>query len=190
MASSSAAATPRLRCRDIHNEDIEDLFKWKNDELSVKMSQSQRSVSWDEHVSWVNAALADDNKHFFLFEDAGSGEKIGVVRFDIDGDAVATVSINLAPEARGRALSKTCLAMGVDAFVNHRRCKIILAHIRPDNRASRRIFSAVGFELRAEKDDILEYSLSPCRDLQDKEDVVLDDLHQKARLKSTAKVRL
>jgi RimJ/RimL family protein N-acetyltransferase len=91
--------------------------------------------------------MADPARELIIAE--ADGEAVATVRFDRD-DASAEVSITLAPDARGRALAYPVLdAACRDYWTRHEDTRL-LATIRPDNRASLRVFEHVGFRRTGE----------------------------------------
>jgi len=79
--------------------------------------------------------------------------KVGMVRFDIDeaNGFEAEVSINLNPKARGQGYSAQCLRLGIHKIASSRASlKVLMASVKYDNFASRKIFGKVGFELHKE----------------------------------------
>jgi len=73
------------------------------------------------------------------------GVPIGTVRFDTRGDGAA-VSINLAPESRGRRLSSPLLLAAIEFYEGAvDRPVALIAEIREENVASLALFAGVGF---------------------------------------------
>ena len=65
------------------------------------MSFSSEPITWPEHQEWFAEGLADPRRLLYMVTTA-DGEPIGQVRFDLQGDAEAVVSVSIAPEWRGR----------------------------------------------------------------------------------------
>ena len=71
-----------------------------------------RTSTADEHVSWLAGVLADPARSLVVVETAGS--PVGQVRLDLPpASPVPTVSIALAPGARGRGLGPSVLRAGI-----------------------------------------------------------------------------
>ena len=90
-----------ITIRHADNIDSRDVFEWRNDPISVEMSHKPNVVNWQDHSRWFKDSLKNSNRVILICEDVISKEKIGVVRFDIV-DNESTVSINLAPNMRGK----------------------------------------------------------------------------------------
>lgn len=76
--------------------------------------------------------------------ESGDDVPIGQVRFEIKPGVVAEVNLSIAAEWRGRGLAAKVLQLACDAY---RGCgsETLVAHIRPENRASVRAFERAGF---------------------------------------------
>ena len=108
------------------------------------MSRDHGVIDLEAHNHWFAAALISPNK-VILIGEIQSG-KIGVVRFDrLDEGWEAGINVN--PEYRGKGLSAQLLQMAVDWFLVQYPNQTVVATIRPDNQASRKIFEACGFRL-------------------------------------------
>ena len=55
------------------------------------------------------------------------------------------VSLNVAPGARGRGIGRAALRLGTGFLRDHAGIDRVLAEVRVENRASRRLFDAAGF---------------------------------------------
>lgn len=139
---------PELRLRPAHSDDAERVFEWANDPITRAASFSRDSFSLEDHLAWFAEQLTRVDRHPFLAELAG--EPIAFVRLDasVDQPGVCTISINVAPEARGRGLGVAVIeaATPIGAGLGFDR---IHALIRPDNHTSRRAFARAGYELDA-----------------------------------------
>lgn len=126
--------------------DIGDVFFWRNDPTTTKQSLTTEPVDWSDHADWFKRTLGSPDICFLMCSSDLLERKIGVVRFDIEGN-VATVSINLDARIRGLGFGRICLSNAIDFFSQkfksiHR----IKAKIRLYNEASYRIFMGVGFK--------------------------------------------
>jgi RimJ/RimL family protein N-acetyltransferase len=70
---------------------------------------------------------------------------VGVVRFELEGEGQAVVSINIAPEARGRGIGQTALLQACERVSDEDGVSSVTAHIKPDNAASLRAFEQADF---------------------------------------------
>jgi uncharacterized SAM-binding protein YcdF (DUF218 family) len=130
--------------------DGETIWRWRNDPAARAASLGQGDIALDAHLDWYRAALDDADRAFFI--GMADGRDIGFVRLDRAG-AEATLSIVLAPEARGRGLARPFLSAAIEA------CPWPVARtravVRPGNTASRALFEGAGFELRTDGDPLV-----------------------------------
>ena len=122
--------------------DAEVVLEWRNDEDTRAMSRDGAPIARAQHLRWFEAAVADSNRRLLIAEIAG--RKVGMVRFDRDGEAWE-VSINVAPTERSRGLGRAMLAAGVACLLKEVGPTAILADILESNARSVRVFEAVGF---------------------------------------------
>jgi sialic acid synthase SpsE/RimJ/RimL family protein N-acetyltransferase len=117
---------------------------WANDPATRSASFSRAEIPLAEHLAWFARELARRDHHLYIAEQ--HGEPVAFVRLDQTPDqvGVCTISINVAPAARGRGLGAATLraattTAGTLGFATLR------ALIRPDNEASRRAFVRAGY---------------------------------------------
>ncbi|WP_188037124.1 bifunctional UDP-2,4-diacetamido-2,4,6-trideoxy-beta-L-altropyranose hydrolase/GNAT family N-acetyltransferase [Actinotalea sp. JY-7885] len=163
------AAVPRVEARPATPGDGDLLLAWRNDPLTRRASRSTAPVERADHLAWLARVLADPGRVLLVAEAAG--RPVGTVRFDRTehgtvgtGTELWEVSIALAPAARGRGLGRHVLAAGERAWrelVGPR--PAVLAHVRPDNHASARLFRSAGYAPAPElaDDDVDAYVQRP-----------------------------
>jgi len=134
-----------LEIRLAGHDDCKDIFEWRNDKLTRQMSKNIGFVEWKDHVRWFENCLRDINCYILLCENKKK-QKVAVVRFEINSTN-ALVSINLAPNQRGKGYSSNCLSSSI-AFLSdiNTDVKILYAEIKDSNIASQKIFLSNGFE--------------------------------------------
>jgi UDP-2,4-diacetamido-2,4,6-trideoxy-beta-L-altropyranose hydrolase len=123
--------------------DARSLYNWRNDETVRRLSLNNAAIVWDDHVAWLTTKLREPDHFHWIVE--RSGAPCGAVRFDV-ADGAARVSIVIAPERRGAGLGALVLAEGEKRLLAARSdVKRFVADIRPENRASQRLFAAAGY---------------------------------------------
>jgi UDP-2,4-diacetamido-2,4,6-trideoxy-beta-L-altropyranose hydrolase len=138
--------------------DSKDIFEWRNDEFTRKMSHRTDIVEWSGHCKWFSSYLASQNRLLVLCEDVETSSKVAAIHFDIEGDA-AIVSINISPKVRGRGLAKICLSESILFFKSKFPfVQLITAEIKFINTVSSRAFESVGFVLKFETKEIKIYN--------------------------------
>lgn len=138
-----------LVLRPAHADDAARLFAWANDPVARAVSFRDAPIAWETHVAWLSAALADPRRRLYVAEQGGAA--VGTARLDRDAsDAhVAVVSLNVAPEARGRGVGRALL----DALADAARAlgfTRLRAFVKASNEASARAFVATGYARVAE----------------------------------------
>jgi len=130
-------------------EDSHRVFVWANDELTRSMSFQPDPITCEEHERWFGASLESEQRELWIAREGGVA--VGLLRLDfvsVSRDA-AEISINLAPDCRGRGLGVRILReASLGAF--ERGVHELIARIRIENRASRRAFEAAGYSLQRE----------------------------------------
>ncbi len=146
-----------IKVRKASKSDSEDIFTWRNDDKTRKMSFSSDRVDWDGHSKWFLSSLKNPNRVLYMCEGTMFEGSIGIVRFDIDKHK-AIVSINLNPKARGKGLSKGCINNAIDTFLkSHADIKSVVAEIKEENEASQSAFVSAGFRLMEKVGETLVY---------------------------------
>ena len=150
----------RVIIRKADQLDCNDVFDWRNDPLSIKMSHQSEQVSWNEHLVWFNDSLKDPSRAMFICEDPASNSKVGIVRYDLL-DNSCTVSINLAPDMRGKGFSAICLTDSIDIVRKQfPHIKVINATIKSSNIKSQKSFTKAGFVFKEKSGDTKLYTFA------------------------------
>lgn len=132
------------------------LWEWRNDPFARANSLTNDEVSFARHAAWYASSLASQTRRIYIGLDHEL-DRIGMVRFDRD-DERATVSINLAPHARGHGLSAPLLAAAIKTFhAEYPAVVELVAEIKESNVSSLRLFASAGFAPRALKDSLWTY---------------------------------
>jgi len=160
MNAEPSASAGSVRLRPAKEEDGERVLSWANDPATRRASFHSAPIAPEQHQRWFSSVLRDPHRTLLIAEYAGSA--IAVVRLDRGSGASAELSLNLAPERRGRRLSAPVLA----AAVEHARAlglTTLVARIRPENGKSLRTFTGAGFRLAGREvvagQDALRYEL-------------------------------
>lgn len=120
------------------------LLAWRNDPTTRASSRSTHKVSGAEHEAWLQRALTEPDRLLFVVHDGGRA--VGTVRFDRRTAQLWEVSVTVAPQERGRGLGGSVLAAGEAAWRKTTADgAALLAHVRPQNAASLRLFLAAGY---------------------------------------------
>lgn len=136
-------------------EDCSDIFEWRNDPTSRKMSINGSYISSSEHSQWF-AAILKRKSHIGVIGEINCS-KIGVVFLYYDNGHVR-VSINLNPLFRGRKLAASLLEGAMhEARLMLPKVKYFFAEIKNTNHASIKIFTQNGFKLVNMNNEVAVY---------------------------------
>ncbi len=128
--------------------DAHDVLAWRNDPTARAMSREPEPIGEAAHLAWFGRAVDDPERLLLIGVDGAA--KVGMVR--IDAGAEREVSINVNPACRGRGLGAELLARALAEVEGP-----LLAEIKPENAASRRLFEAAGFTPAGQHGGMLRY---------------------------------
>jgi L-amino acid N-acyltransferase YncA len=142
--SERAAASPPVTLRDATPADVDLVYAWANDPATRAASFETATIEYADHVAWFGAQLERSDRHVLVAEH--EAQPIAIVRLDRSSDDASTcvISVNLAPEARGRGLGRRVLDAAAGRAVRLGFARIH-ALIRPENVASAHAFASAGF---------------------------------------------
>ncbi len=159
--SSNPSAGAGVSVVPATSDQSELIWKWRNDPATRAASKNAEEISWDGHQRWYENVLSAPDRHLLI--GVKDSEPIGVVRFDLlpamRGEAPAQakdrweISINMAPEARGRGYGIPLLLAGERWLAQHLYSSAdrpaahaeLVAEIRPTNQASLMAFRRAGY---------------------------------------------
>jgi RimJ/RimL family protein N-acetyltransferase len=127
------------------NEDCFLIMNWRNDPKTryVSFNQEEKILETFKIEYYEKYFLNMTPPLFVTFKDI----KVGVVSFiDDHKNKSHTISINLAPEWRGKKLGIPTINAGLDYLSSIKHYNTIYAHIKNINTASIKIFSKCGFK--------------------------------------------
>ncbi|MGH9775337.1 MAG: UDP-2,4-diacetamido-2,4,6-trideoxy-beta-L-altropyranose hydrolase [Candidatus Acidiferrales bacterium] len=136
----------RLKLRRAGEGDRELLWRWANDPEVRSSSFSNRSIAWEEHVSWFAKKLADPNCRMFVgMNDAGM--PVGQVRFDVDTHGEAEVDLSVDQANRGCGYGSLLIRCGMEMISTVAGTRRIHAYLKQENASSQKAFERAGFRL-------------------------------------------
>ncbi|RKO21527.1 GNAT family N-acetyltransferase [Pseudarthrobacter phenanthrenivorans] len=136
----------RLTIREGRLSDASVLFDWRNDERVRLVSRDTRTLSWEEHVDWLQSSLTNPKRMVFVAHIGAA--PVGTVRYDQSDSDLSDweVSIALNPERRGSGLGRRLLAASDRLLLETLGFPIrIRAVVRTENNASNRLFETSGY---------------------------------------------
>tara|TARA_B100000886_G_scaffold335975_1_gene293921 strand:- start:369 stop:845 length:477 start_codon:yes stop_codon:yes gene_type:complete len=129
------------------DEYSKDIWKWRNDKVTRKMSKNSAYIPWDNHKKWFSEAIKDPNTLFYIGKVGNIS--IGSIRFVKDQKCIDNyyVNINISPNFRGKGLSKDFLKNGIKRFLSDvNKINILKAEVKNINNKSNKLFLDYGFE--------------------------------------------
>ena len=150
----TAPEGPRLHVRPATEDDAQVLLDWRNDPEARSRSRSSDVIDLEGHLAWLRGTLASTDRHLLVVETA-EGTPVATTRYDRlardhgddgDGGDRWEVSISVAPGMRGRGLGGATLRAS-DEWLRgaEPEAGAVVAHVRPDNTSSRRLFLRSGY---------------------------------------------
>jgi UDP-2,4-diacetamido-2,4,6-trideoxy-beta-L-altropyranose hydrolase len=133
----------RLRLRRAREADCRMIWEWANDPVVRAVSFASASISWENHVAWFEARLADPDTVFYIALNAEDAP-VGQVRFAIE-DGVATISVSVAAAYRSEGYGAEAIRLASQQLFYETDIGLIHAYIKHDNPASARAFAKAGY---------------------------------------------
>ncbi len=137
--------------RKADKNDMDLLFQWANDRTVRNNSFSTKQIQYEEHKQWYQNLLnrTDCIQYIYMQE----LESIGQVRLTING-SVAEISYSICEEKRCMGYGKTILRLLYKQVKeDFPQIKKLIAKVKPENIASRKVFTEVGYR---ECDNVFE----------------------------------
>ena len=125
-------------------DDLEMIFRWRNDPFIVAHGSSNREVSWTEHVKWFEGTLAELGRKMYVV--VNQTVPIGQVRFDRQSAQDCVVSAYLLREFIGHGWGVRAIRYGCNLIFGVWDVERVIACVRSDNPGGRSAFLKAGFE--------------------------------------------
>jgi UDP-2,4-diacetamido-2,4,6-trideoxy-beta-L-altropyranose hydrolase len=153
-----------VKLRPATEADAARLFAWRRDPETVTASIDPPPQTWDDHMKWFDAILAQEveDVDVFIATDTERSVTVGVLRLDYSADAsaatgLAEVSITVDPAQRGRGYAFELLTT---LLADKATVPTLVAMVKDTNYASLRLFWAAGFRDSAVSDGVLRLEKS------------------------------
>jgi sialic acid synthase SpsE/RimJ/RimL family protein N-acetyltransferase len=141
-----------LSLRPAKEGDAELVHVWANDPDTRAASFHPKSIALVDHVAWFCRELERTDHHIYIAQVAC--EPVGIVRLsEMPGHpGMCTISLNIAPEARGGRLGVAALE-AAKVLAGSRGLQRIRALVRPENQRARKTFARAGY-VEAEQTEV------------------------------------
>ncbi|NDP22190.1 MAG: GNAT family N-acetyltransferase [Paludibacter sp.] len=134
-----------ISVRKINDGDKQITFEWANDPITRKNSFNSEPIIYEQHSKWFDTKINDITAHHYVCEI--NNKPAGLVRFDLDeNENVFIVGLTIAESFRGKKLATTFLKKACAAFTDSYN-EHIIAYIKEDNIASKKVFENAGFRV-------------------------------------------
>lgn len=140
-----------LALRPARSSDSDVILTWANDPVTRSNAFTTRQISLTEHRSWYARRLSSSDVVFLLAE-TPSGIPVGHVRFERQHDGSWEISYLVAPLFRGRGIARPMLDMAIRKLRLDPERGLVTGYVKPANRASVRVFEALGFQASTTQD--------------------------------------
>ena len=148
--------TDTLSIRAARPEDAHLLWEWRNAPEVRAVSLDSEHIPFEQHREWYERSLKNPNRNILIAETGPT--PVAMVRFDHD-NTIATVSIILASEIRGKGMARQILACAIDEVLP--RPQTLRALIKPENTPSLALFQGAGFEIVQNGDPLVLEMAAP-----------------------------
>ena len=102
-----------IELRKVKHSDLKTIFKWRNNNYIVSLSESQKSVSFEDHKKWFNSTFINNNVRIYIIEK--NQKAIGQIRFDRTSQLAdcSDISIYLMKNEQGKGYGSIALIKGI-----------------------------------------------------------------------------
>jgi RimJ/RimL family protein N-acetyltransferase len=131
--------------RKATSDDLDILFKWANDYDVRKNAFNSEPIPYENHKKWFyNMMENDDIIQYILMDDNIS---VGQIRLDID-ECYAEIDYSVDKRFRNKGYGHKLLQLIFDEVnANYPEIKKLIAKVKPDNPASKKIFESEGYHM-------------------------------------------
>lgn len=130
------------------------LLNLRNDETSRQMSSNTKVIDKSEHLAWLESKLSDACCEIYIYELAGN--QVGMGRIDASQACSEKIlSWAIHRKFRGQGLGFSLVANLVSKIPKGN----LIAFIKPENMASSKIASKLGFVQISTTDVLLKFKL-------------------------------
>ena len=131
------------------------LYKWANDEDTVKSSLRNKKITFIQHQKWFNKIYNSKNVKIYLMH--LKNLPIGQIRFDIFKNKIL-VDYSIDRFIRGKGYGNLIVKMGMKKIEKYKNTKIIEAVVKKNNSKSKKIFENLGFAKKVINNKIFKYT--------------------------------
>ena len=135
-----------ISLREATIEDVDILFEWANDPVVRKNSFNTKPIPYEDHRKWFDKVLSDDSVIQFIMMEEET--PVGQIRLNVNGDE-AEIGYSIAAAYRGHGYGHMILKLVLEKIESsHTGIKKLIAKVKPDNSASKRLFESEGYKMK------------------------------------------
>lgn len=143
LLSLSTKHNKQVKIRQASENDIELVYNWQCLPETRKYSNNSNIPSWEEHQSWMQKKLLEENSYFYIIK--YDKKNAGVVRLEMDknsDDNTYIISIFIAPKFFGYGIASAAL----QAVANYHKSFNLIAQVKDNNKPSINLFLRNGYK--------------------------------------------
>ena len=159
MLQTQTLSIERCQHLEAHAKQI---MAWRNDPDTLKACFHTKPKTWPEFWDeYRNEYLNIEGiVPLFILQQQ---QRIALLRFRQIDQTSVDISINIAPEYRGKGFGSEIVTLGIKHLRSNTGVETILAEIKSEHTASKKIFLKSGFCYLKTIDKILPESKNPCQ---------------------------
>jgi UDP-2,4-diacetamido-2,4,6-trideoxy-beta-L-altropyranose hydrolase len=143
----TALVSEGLYLRPANQTDCCLLWRWANAPLARGMSLNSSPIPFKDHIHWFERKMASKKSLILILEHKTL--PVGQIRFDLDAERNAHVSIYVDQPYRGQSLGTYLLKEGTKHYLNRQLdndpIRSVIGRVRSGNLSSCRIFEKAGY---------------------------------------------
>lgn len=131
--------------REATLDDMQLLFDWRNEPEARVQSFCSDAISLAEHQKWFSEKMKSDLTQIWILTDCG--QPIGQIRCDCNDKDEGVISYSIDPAFRRQGNGKRIVRLAHEKIrARFPQVTQLVAFVKPENLASRRIFVANGYK--------------------------------------------
>ncbi len=120
------------------------------------MYSISKTITYDEHVKWFNELISKSRSRLYIITNK-EGDFIGQIRYDLNENNNAVVSISISERYRGKGIATFALKLSHKRIKEDIEIKNVIAYIDKNNLSSIKLFENVGYKYMESSKNILKY---------------------------------
>jgi UDP-2,4-diacetamido-2,4,6-trideoxy-beta-L-altropyranose hydrolase len=144
-----------IQIREANIDDMEQYFKWANDENVRANAFNTEDIPWSDHVSWFKKKLSSDDSRMYIFEI--DDKEVGQVRFDKGNEEVWNIDYMLDEDFRGFGLGTEIIDRSLKKLKSEEKRVKVQALVKTNNIPSVKVFEDLNFKKHNFKEGTIKF---------------------------------